>query len=88
MGLHKVGAAPGCEHACTLHLYAPPFDKCCVWLDAAQPDRVMRPVITYHSEYGQVVDYAPPAGEVTITGEVVGTPEPADAAAAAEDELD
>ena len=59
MGLHRVGASASCERACTLHLYAPPFDSCRVWLDASKPDRVLNPVVTFYSEYGEIVDYTP-----------------------------
>ena len=62
MGLHKVGAARGAR-ARTLHLYSPPFRTCRAWASAAgRADEPSRPVITYHSEYGQVVDYEARAG--------------------------
>ena len=55
-GLHKVGSV-GDGPAITLHLYAPPFAECRVWLNPACPDRVLRPVVTFHSEHGSVVQY-------------------------------
>lgn len=56
IGLHKVGAAEG--PAMTLHLYAPPFRTCSVWLDERGPASTpLTPAVTYHSEYGTLVDY-------------------------------
>lgn len=56
IGLHKVGAADG--PAMTLHLYAPPFRTCKIWLDETGPaSKCLQPSVTYHSEYGQVIDY-------------------------------
>lgn len=66
MGLHKVGAAVQCGRACTLHLYAPPFSTCSIWLDPSRADKAMHPVVTYHSEYGELVDYAPTSTGRTI----------------------
>lgn len=66
MGLHKVGAAVHCEGACTLHLYAPPFSTCSIWLDPSRADKAMHPVVTYHSEYGELVDYTPASAGRTI----------------------
>jgi len=66
MGLHKVGAAMQCERACTLHLYAPPFSTCSIWLDPSCADKAMHPVVTYHSEYGELVDYTPASTGRTI----------------------
>lgn len=62
-----MGAAAHCERACTLHLYAPPYDTCRVWLDAAKPDRVLQPVVTFYSEYGEIVDYTPDRFAPAIT---------------------
>lgn len=56
IGLHKVGAADG--PAMTLHLYAPPFRTCRIWLDEDGPSsKCLQPSVTYHSEYGTVIDY-------------------------------
>ena len=54
MGYHKIGAY---EDSISLHLYAPPFDRCSVWLDQKDANKVMKPVITFYSEYGQKVSY-------------------------------
>lgn len=43
--------------ACTLHLYSPPFSCCRVWMDEAHGDEVVKPVVSYYSEYGEVVEY-------------------------------
>ena len=72
MGFHKIGN-PTDAPAVSLHIYSPPFSSCRVWLDANKPSEVLRPVCTYFSEYGEIIDYgdaspgtgtgsAPPAG--------------------------
>jgi len=62
LGLHKVGAT-GEGPAVTLHLYAPPFSQCRVWLHPDEPQRVMRPVVTFYSEHGRIVKYDAPSGD-------------------------
>lgn len=54
MGLHKVGSH-GPDPAVTLHLYAPPYERCSIWLDPARASHVLRPVVTYYSEFGEIV---------------------------------
>ena len=52
LGLHKVGN-PGKVPAVTLHLYAPPFASCKIWLDETrQPSKSS---ICNYSEYGRLV---------------------------------
>jgi len=56
MGLHKVGN-PTDEVAVTLHLYSPPYSSCRIWLDPSNPADVQRPVITFHSMFGELTEY-------------------------------
>jgi len=43
----------------TLHLYSPPFLSCSVWLsEDAALDAPCKPIITYHSEFGELIDDA------------------------------
>lgn len=58
MGFHKVGNPSPHTPAVSLHLYSPPFSTCRVWMDADRPADVLHPVVTYFSEYGELVDYA------------------------------
>jgi hypothetical protein len=55
MGLHKVGN-PTDEVAVTLHLYSPPYSSCRIWLDPSNPADVQRPVITFHSMFGELTE--------------------------------
>ena len=55
-GLHKV-ANPTDGLAMTLHLYSPPFTRCCIFLDPDHADDVLQPTTTYHSEFGEAVTY-------------------------------
>jgi hypothetical protein len=60
IGLHKVANPSPTQIAASLHLYSPPFTRCSIWLDAAQPaNQPLRPVVTYHSAYGALVDNDP-----------------------------
>lgn len=64
IGLHKVGAGAG--PAVTLHLYAPSFRTCKIWLDETGPiSKCLQPSVTFHSEYGQLVDYGGNQGKGT-----------------------
>ena len=58
-GLHKVAAA-GDGPAITMHLYAPPYTQCRVWLHPEDAQRVLRPVVTFFSEHGKIVTYDAP----------------------------
>ena len=54
LGLHKVVNPSPSVPACTLHLYAPPFQRCHVWLDCGGKNMTcLSPVATYHSEFGE-----------------------------------
>ena len=55
MGFHKVGN-PTDELSITLHLYAPPYSSCRIWLDPTAPQEVQRPVITFHSMFGELTE--------------------------------
>ncbi|CAB9500292.1 Cysteine dioxygenase type 1 [Seminavis robusta] len=60
IGLHKVGNPSKDVLAVSLHLYAPPFGECKVWVpDEDDPAGNVTPTAsdcaTYHSEYGQVL---------------------------------
>lgn len=59
LGLHKVAATEE-GPAITLHLYAPPFSQCRVWLYPENPARILKPVVTFHSEHGSIVQYDDP----------------------------
>lgn len=56
MGLHSVGNA-GSSPAVTLHLYAPPYDKCTIWPEECHAEKTLKPCVTYHSEFGKLVQY-------------------------------
>jgi len=75
LGLHKVGAT-GDGPAITLHLYAPPFSQCRVWLHPDEPQRIMRPVVTFYSEHGHIVKYDAPAAPTGNTRSCSGESAP------------
>ena len=56
LGLHKVVNPSLTARAVTLHLYAPPFTRCRVWLDR-RATQCLSPVTTFHSTYGEPVTY-------------------------------
>jgi cysteine dioxygenase len=66
IALHKIGNPSPTVPAATLHLYSPPFSRCCIWLNQADAHAVLKPTVTYYSEGGEVLDYervaAPPGG--------------------------
>lgn len=43
-------------HAVTLHLYIPPFRRCRAWTRPEDASHVLKPVMTYYSEFGEVVE--------------------------------
>lgn len=57
IGVHRVrNLAP--TVSMSLHVYSPPILRCNVWMDEKAPaDKVQRPVVTFHSEYGTLVTY-------------------------------
>jgi len=58
IALHKVGNMSSNELASTLHLYSPPYQKCKIWLNNDSPvDKPLEPIVTYHSEFGELVNY-------------------------------
>ena len=58
LGLHKIANPSATAGACTLHLYSPPFSSCRVFLEMEHASEgCLRPVTTYHSEYGTPVVY-------------------------------
>jgi cysteine dioxygenase len=60
MGPHKVGNPSLEAEAVTLHLYAPPFSVCSIWLNAGNARAVARPSLVFHSAGGVVTTPAPP----------------------------
>lgn len=56
IGLHKVGNPKDNEDAITMHLYAPPYEKCRVWFDIEDADKCSIAVTNYYSEFGQRVE--------------------------------
>lgn len=57
LGLHKVGNPHAEVDAITMHLYAPPYDKCRVWLDPSDADKSSVAVSNYYTEFGHKVEY-------------------------------
>lgn len=55
MGYHKVGNPSDSMDAITLHLYAPPFDQCRLWLDTEDASNSRKAQTCFYSEYGQRV---------------------------------
>ena len=54
-GYHKVGNPHPTQHAITLHLYCPPFQKCKIWMkDSCNNDKLKSSsaCVCYYSEYG------------------------------------
>ena len=56
MGLHKVGN-PTDSVSVTLHLYAPPYTKCRMWLDPTAAKDVQVGTISYNSRFGELTEY-------------------------------
>jgi cysteine dioxygenase len=56
LGFHKVGNPRDDTDAITMHLYAPPYDKCRIWFDPADADKSSIAVSTYYSEFGEKVE--------------------------------
>jgi cysteine dioxygenase len=51
--VHSVGNADATVRARTLHLYAPPFTSCAVWLQSSWPlDKPLRPSVCFFSRFG------------------------------------
>lgn len=44
-------------YAVTMHLYIPPFRRCRAWTKPEDSSHVLAPVMTYYSEFGEVVEY-------------------------------
>lgn len=57
LGLHQVGNPSSEGNAVTLHLYAPPFDKCRLWSDVDDSSQSTEAYSCYHSEFGHPLDY-------------------------------
>lgn len=69
IGLHKVSNYSTDKLACTLHLYSPPFQRCCIWLSDNQcADKPAMATSTFFSEYGQRVAYEEPSPLVCREG--------------------
>ena len=56
-GLHKIGNPSPDALAITMHLYSPPYTRCCIWLDTEHASDALHPVTTFHSEFGERVEY-------------------------------
>ena len=56
IGFHKVGNETS-RGAITLHLYAPPYQSCRVWMDDSDASKVSRPIVTMYSINGRKVNY-------------------------------
>ncbi|KAJ0405451.1 hypothetical protein ATCC90586_002766 [Pythium insidiosum] len=56
MGLHKVGNPRDDLDAITMHLYAPPYEKCRIWFDPNDADKCSVAVTNYFSEFGERVE--------------------------------
>ncbi|CAK4169316.1 unnamed protein product [Aphanomyces euteiches] len=54
LGLHKIGNPSTDVDAITLHLYAPPYEKCRLWFDPADATKSSTAVANFYSEYGQL----------------------------------
>ncbi|KAF0696822.1 Aste57867_12484 [Aphanomyces stellatus] len=54
LGLHKIGNPSDTEDAITLHLYAPPYEKCRLWLNPADATKSSTAVATFYSEFGEI----------------------------------
>ncbi|CAK4086483.1 unnamed protein product [Aphanomyces euteiches] len=54
IGLHKIGNPSDSEDAITLHLYAPPYDKCRLWFNPEDATKVSTAVATFYSEFGEI----------------------------------
>ncbi|KAF0704761.1 Aste57867_7262 [Aphanomyces stellatus] len=54
LGLHKIGNPSSDVDAITLHLYAPPYDKCRLWFDPADASKSSTAVANFYSEYGAI----------------------------------
>ncbi|KAF1776252.1 RmlC-like jelly roll fold [Phytophthora cactorum] len=57
-GLHKVGNPHAEINAISMHLYSPPYEKCCVWFDTDNADKSSVSVANYYTEYGEKVEYS------------------------------
>ncbi|CAI5743505.1 unnamed protein product [Hyaloperonospora brassicae] len=57
-GLHKVGNPHAEIGAISMHLYAPPYEKCRVWLDTEDASKSSVSVPNYYTEYGEKIEYA------------------------------
>lgn len=55
LGLHKVGNPREDVDAITMHLYAPPYEKCRIWLDPNDAAKSSVAVPNYYTEYGERV---------------------------------
>jgi cysteine dioxygenase len=55
LGLHKVDNPREDVDAITMHLYAPPYEKCRIWLDPNDANRSSVAVSNYYTEYGERV---------------------------------
>ncbi|EQC27259.1 hypothetical protein SDRG_14881 [Saprolegnia diclina VS20] len=54
LGLHKIGNPSDEVDAITLHLYAPPYDKCKLWFDPSDATKVSTAVSSFYSEFGEL----------------------------------
>lgn len=72
LGLHKVAALGG-KPAASLHLYSPQYKSCRIWLDGAPADGALRPIVTYHSEYGALVSYEKVEASALCDGSASGS---------------
>lgn len=57
LGLHKVGNPSADVDAITLHLYAPPYEKCRVWFDPSDATKSSVAVSTFYTEFGEKIEY-------------------------------
>ncbi|OQS00828.1 cysteine dioxygenase [Thraustotheca clavata] len=56
LGLHKIGNPSQQVDAITLHLYAPPYDKCKLWFDPSDATKVSTAVSNFYTEYGELTN--------------------------------
>ncbi|ETV80850.1 hypothetical protein H257_06307 [Aphanomyces astaci] len=54
LGLHKIGNPSDSTDAITLHLYAPPYDKCRLWFNPTDATKSSTAIATFYSEFGDV----------------------------------
>ncbi|TMW64872.1 hypothetical protein Poli38472_009039 [Pythium oligandrum] len=56
LGFHKVGNPREDMDSITMHLYAPPYEKCRIWFDPENAEKSSVAVTTYFSEFGERIE--------------------------------